>query len=174
MTSAHGERRAHGRGGRKQAWGEAALINCFLSLFIPVMFEIFQDAEQLVKRIGENVFCIQNLSGFVQPFSHLWGHDSDIYPLLGPVGAAVTRAGFSCCGSQTVTCSELGHKSLHAGRHRALHVKRLATQSAVDLQNSREALRCLEPLPRSPSHPVPSLPDNEAHTLLHSAVPQNL
>lgn len=51
MTSAHGERRAHGRGGRKQAWGEAALINCFLSLFIPVMFEIFQDAEQLVKRI---------------------------------------------------------------------------------------------------------------------------
>lgn len=81
MTSAHGEGRAHGLGGRKQAWGEPALINCFLSLFIPVMFEIFQNGEQLVKRIGENVFCIQNLSGFVQPFFPSLGVMTQLFTL---------------------------------------------------------------------------------------------
>lgn len=97
-------------------------------------------------------------------------HHTDVYPLLGPVGAAVTSAAFlnleiwntvlflNFCGSQILTCSELRHKSLHAGRHRALHVKWSATQSLLGFQNSREALRCLDP------HPVPTLPDNEAHS----------
>lgn len=64
---------------------------------------------------------------------------------------------FRCCAFQTLTCSEPAHKSLHAGRRRALHVKRLVPQNALDFQNSGEASRCLE-LPPTPPRPTLSSP----------------